>query len=546
MKARRLLNYLFLLPLLAVVLIGWHLLARAEQADPPEVMIGERLFLETRFAQAHHDRPGKADKVMDSTVTMQGAIPGPFAGRTMNCRACHMVDEHAKRPGAGMRSYADFARLSPVPAREDGHVSAVRNAQVMVNISIPRKAGVVFHHDGEFASLEDLVRGTLTGRNFGWLPGEGKTALAHIARVIRDDDGQGELAREFGGAYNKVLKATDKDIPVGLRLPEAYRIDVNRASDEQILNAVARLIAVYVEQLNFSRDEQQVYNGSPYDAFLKKNNLPGQPMSGESALAYSQRLLRAVRALPAPKFVGDKDGKFETHQQPFRFGTEELAGMQLFFTTEAGRAKDGVGNCIACHAAPDFSDFRFHNTGVSQKHYDGVHGSGAFARLAIPTQAQRLLNPVKYLPASEYHPRAREPFRSLPAKGSPGRVDLGLWNVFGNPEMPGPQATLRAMLCNLSGSKLTSEACSVSVLLPLTVARFKTPVLRDLGHSAPYMHHGGFERLEEVVRFYVESAELARQGKLRNPAPELAGIRLRERDVRQLVAFLESLNEDYD
>ena len=52
----------------------------------------------------------------------------------------------------------------------------------------------MFHFDGEFASLRVLVRETLLGRNYGWLPTERKQAIAHIARVVRNDDGTGELA----------------------------------------------------------------------------------------------------------------------------------------------------------------------------------------------------------------------------------------------------------------------------------------------------------------------------------------------------------------
>ncbi len=84
-------------------------------SDPAEVAIGERLFLETRFAQAYYANPAKADPVMDNTVLLNNTVKSPFAGKTMNCRACHMVDEHAKNPIAGMRSYADYAKRPPCP-----------------------------------------------------------------------------------------------------------------------------------------------------------------------------------------------------------------------------------------------------------------------------------------------------------------------------------------------------------------------------------------------------------------------------------------------
>ena len=39
--------------------------------------------------------------------------------------------------------------------------------------------------------------------NFGWLPSERALALAHVARVIRGDDGQGSLAQEFSAARTR-------------------------------------------------------------------------------------------------------------------------------------------------------------------------------------------------------------------------------------------------------------------------------------------------------------------------------------------------------
>jgi hypothetical protein len=65
-----------------------------------EQAVGERLFVETRFAQffkAYLDSGGKVndvlpigDPVMDiSETTGPGVgLPGPFAGLSMNCRAC--------------------------------------------------------------------------------------------------------------------------------------------------------------------------------------------------------------------------------------------------------------------------------------------------------------------------------------------------------------------------------------------------------------------------------------------------------------------------
>jgi hypothetical protein len=182
-------------------------LAAQEEADPAEVKLGERLFLETRFAEffarnaADVNAPLAAgDPVVATSETTGAPLPGPFAGTSPNCRSCHLVDEQLLTPAGGMRTYADFARRSPVSEREDGHRTAVRNSPPLVNASLPRDNGLLLHFDGEFASLEALVRATLTGRNFGWLPGESQLAVAHIARVLREDDGTGAL-QHFGSSY---------------------------------------------------------------------------------------------------------------------------------------------------------------------------------------------------------------------------------------------------------------------------------------------------------------------------------------------------------
>src|SRR5262245_34676572 len=183
-----------------------------EEADPAEVAIGERLFLETRFAQYIAAAGGDVnaplpagDPVVDRLRTTTGTIPGPFAGQAINCRACHLVDDVKDVAGGGSRSYADFARQSPIPLRRDGRTTAPRNSPSLVNSSLGRRAPFFLHFDGEFVDTPGLVQGTLTGRNYGWLPSEVDAAVQHIARVVREDDGTGRLAQDFGGPYRRVL-----------------------------------------------------------------------------------------------------------------------------------------------------------------------------------------------------------------------------------------------------------------------------------------------------------------------------------------------------
>ncbi len=86
---------------------------------------------------------------------------------------------------------------------------------------------------------------------------------------------------------------------------------------------------------------------------------------------------------------------------------------------------------------------------------------------------------------------------------------------------------------------------STEAVLPLTIGLFKTPGLRDLGHSDPYLHTGRMNSIEDVIRFYQNFSNKARAGDVRNAAPELRDISLDDSTIVPLAAFLRSLDEDY-
>jgi cytochrome c peroxidase len=325
-------------------------------------------------------------------------------------------------------------------------------------------------------------------------------------------------------------------------LPTADRLDVTTATDEQIVDDISNLVAQYMYGLLFKQDENGNYYASPYDVFLRVNHLPTQPRAGETDLQYSQRLYQLVVSLSNPTFVDGTYGSFQYHAQPFAFGATELAGLKIFLASATG-ATDGTqhaGNCIACHAAPNFTDFSFHNTGVAQEEYDAANGAGAFAALAIPTLAVRNQNFNLYMPVTPTHPNATENFRHPAVAGSPQFADLGLWNVYMNPDYPNPQTDLTSVICAIN------QNCAIDQGLATTIAQFKTPTLRDLEDSAPYFHNGSKLKFTDVVQFYIASSQLARQGLLRNPPPEFQNMSISQSDVAALAAFLASLTEDYD
>ena len=72
---------------------------------------------------------------------------------------------------------------------------------------------------------------------------------------------------------------------------------------------------------------------------------------------------------------------------------------------------------------------------------------------------------------------------------------------------------------------------------PEDISAFKTPTLREIARSAPYMHDGRFKTLEEVVNFY-------NQGGVKNPHqdPLIIPLELTKEEKHDLVQFLRTLN----
>jgi hypothetical protein len=605
---------------------------------------GERLFLETRFAEYYFTNSGgnanaslnPGDPVMSTTVTMYGPFPGPFAGQSMNCRNCHMVEEHEM---AGNRTYCDFAPRSPIPNILDGRTTTTRNAMPLVDALLPRGTTPLFlHNDGQFTTPAELIVGTLTGRNYGWQPTEYQTAFHHIADIIRNDNGSGSLAQNYGGwSYAQAFLGSPTESPY--LIPFANRMDVSitdtndpdYVTDDEIVGNIADLIQQYLETLVFSQDANGAFNGSPFDVFLIKNGLPQQPAANETPIQYSRRLLRLIAGMANPQWVSDPDdGEFITNAkgQLFQFGSNELAGLLIFLSDNTSldvatnlqargiTAGIEVGNCATCHAPPAFTDFIFHNNGAAQAEFDSLFGSGAFMALPVPAYSTRQTNYDAYLPPTTNHPNALGIFETPPTTNNPGLADLGLWNVFANPDFPAAQAGLRQILpqllsvpspqisqatmrgnnrsfngthglpggtyfilatTNLSlppsswaiiatnifdslGNFSFTNAVSAHVpagfytlslgpisselALPGTIALFKTPTVRDLNSSEPYLHTGQINTIEDVIAFYQNSSAQARAGTLRNADPQLSDISLDASAVAPLAAFLRALNEE--
>jgi len=141
----------------------------------------------------------------------------------------------------------------------------------------------------------------------------------------------------------------------------------------------------------------------------------------------------------------------------------------------------GKAKCITCHNGPLMTDQDFHNLGIPRH--------PLFEQDPLRQISLRYQHYIRGVPESVYRSADR---------------DLGLYYTTKRDEDMG---------------------------------KFRTPPLRYLAYTAPYMHNGVFASLEEVVDFYNQGG-----GEDENKSPLLQPLGLTEDEKFALVAFLESLS----
>lgn len=154
----------------------------------------------------------------------------------------------------------------------------------------------------------------------------------------------------------------------------------------------------------------------------------------------------------------------------------EARGLRLF---------TGKANCTICHFGSTYSDSEFHNiatVGIENKPYDWGRYNG-----------------VKELLKSEFNCRSKY---------------------------------------NDSNNKQCDELKYISLDSHEAMASFKTPSLRNVSKTSPYMHDGQFADLASVVAHY-DNADKLILGK-----KDLLPVTLTKQNQSDLVAFLKALDSD--
>ncbi len=156
-------------------------------------------------------------------------------------------------------------------------------------------------------------------------------------------------------------------------------------------------------------------------------------------------------------------------------------GLKLFIST---------GNCRSCHVGYNFTDGEFHNIGVPPLREGEAEDVGRYLG------AQKVLV---------------DPFNAL--------------GEYSDQRTGEPADKLKYM-----------------VNTPEAWAQFKTPTLRNVAKSPPYMHQGQVKTLRGVLRFYSTLDGAVQAG--HHQESILRPLNLTEAEIDDLIAFLESLTDE--
>ena len=78
--------------------------------------------------------------------------------------------------------------------------------------------------------------------------------------------------------------------------------------------------------------------------------------------------------------------------------------------------------------------------------------------------------------------------------------------------------------------------------LPIHLRAFKTPSLRDVARTAPYMHNGAFATLDDVLAFYDRGGGAGSGARVDNQTLSADSLHLTSEEKRAVIAFLGSLS----
>lgn len=183
----------------------------------------------------------------------------------------------------------------------------------------------------------------------------------------------------------------------------------------------------------------------------------------------------------------------------------------------------GKGNCRSCHAGPNFTDDEFHNIGVPS-HDIGVpsHDIGVTsAEIGGPTPA------LDALGRDQGRSRATKSIVDAGRRAGIERMANDPFNAAGA----------------YSDDRAGSRASDIAALVRSSESfgQFKTPSLRNVALTAPYMHQGQFATLADVLHYYSTLEGAVPAG--HHGEQVLRPLRLTPEEIDDVIAFLQTLTD---
>ena len=224
----------------------------------------------------------------------------------------------------------------------------------------------------------------------------------------------------------------------------------------------------------------------PLDA--KEGSPSWDAMSIQDQHAVNEAIANCGKAIAAYETrLQSTESDFDVFAEGLREQDPEKLGALTHSAQRGLKLFVGQAGCRQCHSGPLFTDFEFHNIGIPTGHGGPAQDSGRHGGIAH----------VQNSPFSAHGPFSDEPS---------GRRARRTRSTIQSPEHWGA---------------------------------FKTPSLRNLTRTAPYMHQGQFASIEDVLAYYNTLEDMVVQD--HHQEAVLQPLDLDESQLEDLAAFLRAL-----
>jgi cytochrome c peroxidase len=284
--------------------------------------------------------------------------------------------------------------------------------------------------------------------------------------------------------WSQALEPIENPVEMGLARVDLVRVLAHEADLRLAYESIFGSLPDLSDESRFPRGARP----TPVQPDSASNQV-WKAMTASDRDVVNRVLVNVGKAIAAyERRIVSRASAFDRFADGLRTGDREKLGALTPSQQRGLKLFIGKANCRLCHAGPNFTDGEFHSNGVP------------------PVRGGRLRDAGRY---------------------------EGAKRLMANPfNAAGPYS-------NDPDGAAAAKATSI-VRSPEQWGQFKTPSLRSVALSPPYMHQGQFDTLEDVVRYYstLDGAMLPshHQEQLLQP------LGLSETEIADLVSFLHALN----